>query len=38
MARPRGFDEDEVAEGLLAAFWHHGYARTSIPSLTETTG
>ncbi len=38
MVRPRGFDDDEVAEGLLAAFWRHGYARTSIPTLTETTG
>jgi len=38
MVRPRGFDEDDVAEGLLAAFWHHGYARTSIPNLTEATG
>src|SRR6186713_1095320 len=38
MVRPRGFDGDEAADGLLAAFWHHGYARTSIPSLTEATG
>ncbi|MEO6029787.1 MAG: TetR/AcrR family transcriptional regulator [Candidatus Binatia bacterium] len=38
MVRPRGFDEDEVGEGLLAAFWRHGYARTSIPNLTEATG
>lgn len=38
MVRPRGFDDDEVAEGLLAAFWRHGYARTSIPNLTAATG
>lgn len=23
---------------MLNAFWHHGYARTSIPTLTESTG
>ncbi len=38
MVRPRGFDDDEAAEGLLSAFWHHGYARTSVPTLTEATG
>lgn len=38
MARPREFDDTEVAEGLLSAFWHHGYARTSVPTLTEATG
>ena len=38
MARPRGFDDGEVAQGILDAFWQHGYARTSIPNLTEATG
>jgi TetR/AcrR family transcriptional repressor of nem operon len=38
MARPRGFDDGEVAQGILDAFWHHGYARTSIPNLTDATG
>src|SRR5262249_18318803 len=38
MARPREFDHDEATEGVLAAFWRHGYARTSIPTLTEATG
>lgn len=38
MVRPREFDETQVAEGLLNAFWHHGYARTSVPTLTEFTG
>jgi TetR/AcrR family transcriptional repressor of nem operon len=38
MVRPRSFDGDDAADGLLAAFWLHGYARTSIPTLTEATG
>ena len=38
MARPRGFDDGEVAQGILDAFWQHGYARTSIPNLTDATG
>src|SRR5262245_54652376 len=38
MARPRSFDPDEVAEGLLNAFWSRGFARTSIPDLTSATG
>ncbi len=38
MVRPREFDDDEAAEGLLGAFWRHGYARTSIPTLTDATG
>ena len=38
MARPRGFESDRVAEGLLNTFWARGYARTSIPNLTEATG
>lgn len=38
MVRPRGFELDEVAEGLLNTFWLRGYARTSIPNLTEATG
>ena len=38
MARPRGFDDATADDGLLAAFWTHGYARTSIPTLTEATG
>jgi TetR/AcrR family transcriptional repressor of nem operon len=38
MARPRGFDDAEVAQGMLDAFWLHGYARTSIPNLTDATG
>ena len=38
MVRPRGFDVDEVSEGLLNAFWLRGFARTSIPDLTAATG
>jgi TetR/AcrR family transcriptional repressor of nem operon len=38
MVRPRSFDADEVAEGLLEAFWLRGFARTSITDLTEATG
>ena len=38
MARPRGFETDAAVDGLLDAFWLHGYARTSVPNLTEATG
>jgi TetR/AcrR family transcriptional repressor of nem operon len=38
MVRPRSFDPDEVAEGLLEAFWLRGFARTSITDLTDATG
>lgn len=38
MARPRSFDDDEVAEGLLGAFWLRGYPRTSISDLATATG
>lgn len=37
MVRPRGFDDDEVADGLLDAFWRRGYARTSISDLAAAT-
>jgi TetR/AcrR family transcriptional repressor of nem operon len=38
MVRPRGFEHEEVAQALLDTFWLRGYARTSIPNLTEATG
>src|SRR6266480_2832394 len=38
MARPREFELEAVAEGLLNAFWLHGFTRTSIAHLTEATG
>ena len=37
MVRPREFDFEAVAEGLLNAFWLRGFARTSIPDLTAAT-
>jgi len=37
MVRPREFDFEEVAEGLLNAFWGRGFARTSIADLTAAT-
>ena len=37
MVRPREFDVEEVAEGLLNAFWLRGFGRTSIPDLTAAT-
>lgn len=38
MARPREFELDAAAEGLLNAFWLHGFTRASIAHLTEATG
>lgn len=38
MARPREFELEAAAEGLLNAFWLHGFTRTSIAHLTEATG
>jgi TetR/AcrR family transcriptional repressor of nem operon len=38
MARPREFEPEVVAEGLLSAFWLRGFTRTSIAHLTEATG
>jgi TetR/AcrR family transcriptional repressor of nem operon len=38
MARPREFELEAVAEGLLNTFWLHGFTRTSIGHLTEATG
>ena len=37
MVRPREFDFEDVAEGLLNAFWLRGFARTSIADLTAAT-
>ncbi len=36
--RPREFDEDEVLDRALAAFWEHGYQTTSVANLVEATG
>jgi len=38
MARPRKFDEDRVAEALLQTFWNLGYAATTVPHLSSSTG
>jgi len=38
MARPRTFKIDDIAEKLMNIFWRKGYARTSIPDLTEASG
>ena len=37
MARPREFELQQVAEGLLNTFWLRGYAGTSIADLTAAT-
>ena len=37
MARPREFDEEQVAECLLQTFWNLGYAGTSMPTLSAAT-
>lgn len=38
VGRPREFDEQEVLERALAAFWTHGYEATSLMDLVEATG
>ncbi|MGF6773712.1 TetR/AcrR family transcriptional repressor of nem operon [Paraburkholderia sp. GAS199] len=38
MARPRGFDENEVLEAASAAFWSKGYEATSTRDLVQSTG
>ena len=37
MARPREFELEQVAEGLLNTFWLRGYTGTSIADLTAAT-
>lgn len=38
MARPRGFDEQEVLEAASATFWLKGYEATSTRDLVKCTG
>jgi len=38
MARPRGFNLDDVTDALMNAFWLRGYGHTSLPDLVSATG
>ncbi|MBT8492166.1 MAG: TetR/AcrR family transcriptional regulator [Deltaproteobacteria bacterium] len=38
MARPREYDENEVLEKALEAFWAHGFEATSLADLMDATG
>lgn len=38
MARPREFDEDDVLEKAMEAFWSRGYEATSVTDLMDATG
>ncbi|MFT5267674.1 MAG: TetR/AcrR family transcriptional repressor of nem operon [Acidimicrobiales bacterium] len=38
MARPRSFDESELLEAVMVAFWHHGYTATTYRSLEAMSG
>jgi len=38
MARPRKFDDDEVVDRAMDAFWTNGYANTSPAQLAAATG
>ncbi|WP_439382804.1 TetR/AcrR family transcriptional regulator [Amycolatopsis lexingtonensis] len=38
MGRPRTFDDEEVVDRAMQAFWTHGYADTSPAMLAEATG
>ncbi len=38
MGRPRAFEDDDVVERAMEAFWIHGYANTSPAQLAECTG
>lgn len=37
MARPAGFDREQVLGQATAAFWEHGYSATSISQLVQAT-
>ena len=36
--RPRSFDEDELLEAVMVAFWRHGYGATTYRSLETLSG
>jgi TetR/AcrR family transcriptional repressor of nem operon len=38
MGRPRSFEESELLESVMVAFWHHGYAATTYRSIEAQTG
>lgn len=38
MARPRSFDESELLEAVMVAFWRHGYVATTYRSLEAMSG
>jgi TetR/AcrR family transcriptional repressor of nem operon len=38
MARPRGFDREEVLDRAVELFWTHGYDRTSVQDLVDSMG
>lgn len=38
MGRPRSFEESELLEAVMVAFWRHGYAATTYRSLETMSG
>jgi TetR/AcrR family transcriptional repressor of nem operon len=38
MARPRSFEEPELLEAVMVAFWRHGYSATTYRSLETMSG
>lgn len=38
MARPRAFEESELLEAVMVAFWRHGYTATTYRSLETMSG
>lgn len=38
MARPRSFDETELLDTVMTAFWRHGYSATTFRSLERLSG
>jgi TetR/AcrR family transcriptional repressor of nem operon len=38
MARPRSFEESELLEAVMVAFWRHGYTATTYRSLEAMSG